>query len=82
MHTLPENYQKNVDILKENIKRGMDQKQAVAVIDNMEKQFTSAGLYNETEKQFIDEMRNVAGINTIKAVDLMQSIGINVTNIK
>lgn len=82
MHTLPENYQKNVDILKENIKRGMTQKQACDAIDGLERQFTSAGLYNETEKQFIDEMRNVAGIKTIKAVDLMQSIGINVTNIK
>jgi hypothetical protein len=57
MKTINANYQKNIDILKENLKRGMTSQQANSVIDNMEKQFTSANLYNSEEKLFIEYMR-------------------------
>jgi len=57
MKTLPSNYTKNITILKENIKRGMSFNQVTAVIANFEKQFIRAGLYNQDEKNFINEMR-------------------------
>lgn len=60
MKTLNKNYQRNIDILKENIKRGMTYGQVCAVINSMEEQFIQAGLYKEEEKQFINEMRAVS----------------------
>jgi len=78
MKTLNENYKKNIEVLKENLKRGLSQDQAVSIIDNMEKQFKKAGLYNKEEVAFIEEMKSVAGIKTIKAKDLMGSLGIEV----
>lgn len=57
MITLKQNYKRNVDILKENFKRGMDAKQASQAINNQEKQFINAGLYNQDEKDYINEMR-------------------------
>lgn len=56
MHTLPDNYKKNVEILRENLRRGLEPGQAVTVVHKMRDQFVSAGLYNDTEKQFINEM--------------------------
>lgn len=78
MITLNENYQKNIEILKENIKRGMTSKQALQVIENMENTFINAGLYNEEEKQYIQDMRDIV---SIKATDLMKNIGVEVINI-
>lgn len=59
MKTLKENYKKNVEILKENIKRGMGASQVKSVIDSMEGQFIKSNLYNEMEKDYINEMRAV-----------------------
>ena len=59
MKTLPENYKKNVSILKENLKRGMSQEQANSAINSMEVQFINADKYNENEKDFLNEMRKV-----------------------
>lgn len=78
MITLNENYKKNIKILKINIARGMDQAQAISAINNMEVQFINAGLYNEEAKAYIKEMQAVAGIKTIKAVDLAKKMGIEV----
>lgn len=57
MKTLNANYKRNVDILKENLRRGMKQEQAISVINSMEKQFKNNNLYNEAEQEFINEMR-------------------------
>ena len=58
--------------------RGMTQAQASAVIRGMQAQFERAGLYNAEEKQYIQEMQEVAGIKTIKAVDMARGMGIEV----
>ena len=70
MRTLNANYQKNIDILKENLKRGMTSQQANSAIDNMEKQFINGNLYNSEEKLFIEYMRtelflHFTGINIV-----------------
>lgn len=80
MKTLNKNYQKNIDILKENIKRGMTKEQAKNIIEQMENSFINANLYKQEEKAFIQEMRSVIGI--IRANDFMRSLGINVVEIK
>jgi hypothetical protein len=60
MKTLNNNYKRNIEILKENIKRGMSFNQVKNVIDSFEKQFINAGLYKEEEKSFINEMRTIS----------------------
>ena len=57
MRTLNSNYTKNIDILKENLRRGMSNEQAQNAINAQENQFINAGLYNEMEKNYINEMR-------------------------
>lgn len=59
MKTLKENYKKNVEILKENLKRGMGFEVAKINIDNMERSFINAKVYDNDEKDFINEMRKV-----------------------
>lgn len=59
MKTLQQNYSRNIDILNENLRRGMNQKQAIKIINSMEKQFVDAKKYNKNEKNFINEMRKV-----------------------
>lgn len=53
--TLNQNYQANLDILKENIKRGMTASQAIRVIENWRTQFVSHNLYGDDEKAFINQ---------------------------
>ena len=57
MKTLPSNYQTNVNILKENLKRGMSASQANGAIDHFENQFKQANLYGDNEQEFIITMR-------------------------
>lgn len=57
MKTLPQNYSRNVDILKENIKRGMKLSQCNNAIAGLESQFINANKYGKDEKNFINEMR-------------------------
>lgn len=78
MITLNKNYNKNIEILKENMARGMKQAQAKAVIDNMELQIIRAGLYNGEARIYINQMQAVAGIKKIKAVDMARGMGIKV----
>lgn len=59
MKTLNSNYQRNVDILKENLKRGLTQGQANDVINGMEAQFKQAGLYDEEAREYINTMRKI-----------------------
>jgi hypothetical protein len=57
MITLNKNYARNVDILKENLRRGMTASMANRAIDGQEAQFKRAGLFNEQEQDYINQMR-------------------------
>ena len=57
MKTLNANYSRNVEILKENLKRGMSAEMANRAIDSMENQFKNSNLYNESEQDFVSQMR-------------------------
>ena len=57
MHTLKENYQKNLDIMQENLKRGLSHEQAQSIIDNFESQFKNHNTYGQDEKDFINDLR-------------------------
>lgn len=81
MKTLNNNYKKNIDILKENIKRGLTQSMAIQAIDNMENQFVNSNLYDDEAQEFINEMREVVNSSFIKATDLATSMGIKVVNL-
>lgn len=52
--TLNENYQRNIDILEENLKRGMTASQALGVIDNWRSQFEKANMFGKAERDFIN----------------------------
>ena len=83
MKTLNENYKRNVLILTENIRRGLTEIQARAIVDNFEKQFLDNNLYDDGAKQFIKDCNDVITekFNTIKAKDLMTSLGVNVIHL-
>lgn len=72
MHTLNANYQKNINVMKENLKRGMTATQANQVIQMFEDQFKKANLYLDEEKHFINELRGLVIEQTtgIKVVQL------------
>ena len=59
MKTLKENYQKNADIMLENLKRGMTKDQADEITNNFEKQLIDNNLYKEDEKDFITELKRI-----------------------
>lgn len=59
MKTLNNNYQRNIDILKENLKRGLTEEQANNVVNGMESQFKQAGLYDEEAREYINAMRKI-----------------------
>ena len=59
MQTLKANYQKNIEILKENFNRGMTESQAIGVVNNFERQFQAANLYGAEEQEFIRQMRQL-----------------------
>lgn len=55
MKTLKHNYQANINILKENLKRGLEPSQAIKIINSWRAQFVSHNLYGESEKEFINQ---------------------------
>jgi len=57
MKTLKTNYQKNIDILKENLKRGMTKDQADNITNQFKNQFITNNLFNQDEKDFINELK-------------------------
>jgi len=59
MQTLKQNYGKNIEILKENLRRGLSLEKATQAINGMENQFKNADKYGENEKDFINEMRKI-----------------------
>lgn len=54
MKALKDNYKRNVEILKENLKRGMSVSQGLKVVNSWREQFVSHNLYGEDEKNFIN----------------------------
>jgi len=80
--TLNNNYAKNVDILKENIRRGLSQEQALNMINSQEQMFKQANLYNQPEQDYIQALNDVIKVSFIRATALAKSIGINVTEVK
>lgn len=56
MRTLPENYAKNVKILREDLKRGLEPSTGIRAISMMRKQFIKVGLYGTTEVKFINAL--------------------------
>jgi hypothetical protein len=59
MHTLNNNYKRNIAILKKNLKRGMSVEVANHAITGMELQFRSNNIFNDDEKQYINTMRAI-----------------------
>jgi hypothetical protein len=55
--TLPANYVKNINILKENLKRGATLEQCKKLADAHEQQFIAHNMYNENERDYINELR-------------------------
>lgn len=55
MKALKHNYQANINILKENLKRGLEPSQAIKVIDSWRSQFVSHDLYGDDEREFINQ---------------------------
>lgn len=86
MHTIKENYAKNVKILKTNLDRGLSHDEATATIKHFKDTFKQNNLYGDDEKQFIDDLQQAVndhfGIKEVKATDLMASMGIGVYHIK
>ena len=86
MITLKENYQKNLEVLKENLERGMSLEMAQEVVSAHEKQFIKAGLYKKGERDYIQAMQNVLNkhfnIKIERASDFMKSLGVDVINIE
>jgi hypothetical protein len=60
MYTLNKNYNRNIAILQENLKRGMTMAQANKVIDAQEIQLHNAGLWSVDERDYINNMRRVS----------------------
>jgi len=82
--TLNNNYSKNIDILKENLKRGMSEQQANNAINNMQNSFLMARLYDESAQQFITTMRKIVKehfTTTVSATDIMATLGVETVNI-
>jgi len=57
--TLNENYKKNIEVMTENLRRGLSLEQAKQVVKTFESQFKNADLYNENEKSFIRQLKAV-----------------------
>lgn len=55
MKTLKNNYAKNIEILRENLKRGMTPSMAIKVIEGWRTQFVNHKLYGEDEVEFINQ---------------------------
>lgn len=84
MRTLPDNYARNVEIMRKNIHRGLTEAQALQVVNRFEKQFKSAKLYGEAERAFIEAMRDEVAKGfggSISASDAMSKLGVEVVRV-
>ena len=59
MYTLNENYTKNINIMEENLNRGMSYSMAMSIIDSQKKALIKAGLYGEEEQHYIKKLEAV-----------------------
>ena len=50
MKTLNENYKNNINIMIENLKRGLTKTQADSIIEHFKSQFMENNTYNQEEK--------------------------------
>lgn len=71
MKALKSNYKRNVEILRENLRRGMSAGQAISVIRGWHGQFERAGLLGEDEKAFLNECLALVGGETHVTVNIM-----------
>lgn len=71
MKTLKSNYKRNVDIMRENLRRGMDAGQAISIIRAWHKQFESAGMLGDDERAFLNECLALVEDKTHISVTIM-----------
>ena len=69
--TLNENYEKNIGILKENLKRGMSASQAITVIDGWRDQFQRHDKFGDEEKAFVNKALEEVSKQTHMTVKFM-----------
>lgn len=70
MKTLNENYKRNIAIMRENLKRGLEPSKAIKIIENFRDQLIKHNLYGESEKDFINGMlAEVEAYTHIKVVE-------------
>ena len=56
MKTLKSNYQKNIEVMRINLERGLDPSFAIQSIRNWRKQFIDHNLYGDEERAFINDL--------------------------
>lgn len=71
MKTLKDNYNRNVEIMRENLRRGMSAGQAVSVIRSWHNQFEKHGMLGEDEKAFLNECLALVEEQTHISVNIM-----------
>lgn len=54
MKALKENYKRNVEIMRENIKRGMTAEMCIKQVESWRKQFEAHNMLGEDEKNFLN----------------------------
>ena len=54
MKALKENYKRNVEIMRENIKRGMTAEMCIKQVENWRRQFEAHNMLGEDEKNFLN----------------------------
>lgn len=71
MRALKDNYKRNVDILRENLRRGLTPSQAVKIVKSWREQFEKHGLYGEDEKAFINQaLEEIENYTHLKVVEI------------
>lgn len=71
MKALKDNYKRNVEIMRENLRRGMSADQAISVIRAWHNQFESHGMLGEEEKDFLNECLALVEEQTHISVTIM-----------
>jgi len=80
MRNLKENYKKNIEVLKENIKRGMTLSECNQVIDSQRNQFARANLLDQDAINYLDAMREVIDASFMTLSELAKKQGIEIIN--
>lgn len=71
VHTLPQNYKRNIEILEENLKRGMSASQAISAINNWRRCFIKHDMLGENEKAFLNECLSLVEPQTHMTITMM-----------